>query len=86
MMFLFVMIAVAVLAVAAVAATGKLDRMQPVVRDHVEPTDDDAIDPDDPSTLTSARFTVRVRGYDMQEVDALLAKLAQRDRTEEHAE
>ena len=42
MMFLIAMIAVAVLGVAAVVATGSLDRMQPVVRDHVEPVLDDA--------------------------------------------
>lgn len=76
MMFLIAMIAVAVLGVAAVVATGSLDRMQPVVRDHVEPVLDDAVDTSDPRTWTQARFSVRLRGYDMQEVDALLAACA----------
>ena len=76
MMFLFAMLAVAVLGVAAVAATGGLDRMQPVVRDHVEPAHDPDVDPARPGTLTRARFSIRLRGYDMQEVDDLIAKMA----------
>lgn len=76
MMFLFAMLAVAVLGVAAVAATGGLDRMQPVVRDHVEPAHDPDVDPARPATLTRARFSIRLRGYDMQEVDDLIARMA----------
>lgn len=68
MMFLTAMIAVAVLGVAAVAATGRLDRMQPVVRDHVAPAEMTGGDPAD----ADPRFSVRVRGYDMAEVDAYL--------------
>lgn len=68
MMFVTAMIAVAVLGVAAVAVTGSLDRMQPVVRDHVEPAAeiDDALRP---------RFSIRLRGYDMAEVDEYLIRV-----------
>ena len=74
MTWLFAFVAVAVMGVAVVVATGRGTSMRP------EPPDrpDVVVATDRPLTaqdLREARFTTAFRGYRMEEVDALLDRL-----------
>ena len=74
------MIAVAILGLGAVAASGRLGELPPTVTDTPVPhVPEGELDGDD---LRSARFAVVTRGYSMAQVDELLDRLArQLDRT-----
>lgn len=67
-------VAVAVLGVAAFAATGRLGSLPEPVDDLYEPTlpQGDVT----PADLRRTRFGVTLRGYDMRQVDELLERLA----------
>ncbi len=68
------MIAVAILGLAAVAASGRLGEMPPTVTDTPRPhVPDGRLDGD---ALRSLRFAVVTRGYSMQQVDELLDRVA----------
>lgn len=74
MEWVLVSLAVCVLALAAVAATGRLGSLPAADDDTYEPTL-----PAGPLTgddLRRTRFGLTLRGYDMGQVDALLARLA----------
>lgn len=74
MQWALALLAVAILGVAAVAASGRFDALPPVVDDTPAPyiPEGDLT----PESLSQVRFTVETRGYSMQQVDALLAQLA----------
>jgi DivIVA domain-containing protein len=76
MTWLFALVAVAVMGVTAVVATGRGGSMAEVFDDRpdVEVPDDRPLTADD---LRDLRFTTAVRGYRMSEVDALLDRLAE---------
>ncbi len=68
-------IAIAVLGIAAVAASGRLGELPGTVTDTPTPhLPEGVIGGDD---LRQARFAVVTRGYSMQQVDDLLDRLAQ---------
>jgi DivIVA domain-containing protein len=74
MQWALALLAVAILGVAAVAASGRFDGLPPVIDDTPAPyIPEGELTPD---TLREVRFTVETRGYSMQQVDALLAQLA----------
>jgi DivIVA domain-containing protein len=76
MTWLFAVVAVAVMGVTAVVATGRGGSMAEVFDDRP----DVAVPGDRPLTaddLRDLRFTTAVRGYRMSEVDALLDRLAE---------
>ncbi len=67
-------LAVAVIGVAAVAATGRLGELPDVVDDRVAPEmPDGALSSAD---VRDVEFAVVPRGYSMEQVDALLARVA----------
>jgi DivIVA domain-containing protein len=67
-------VAVAILGLAAVAATGRLGELPGTVTDTPQPhVPDGTLDGSD---LRSLRFAVVPRGYSMQQVDELLDRLA----------
>ncbi len=75
MMWLFAVVAVVVMGVAAVVATGRAGGLSEVYDDRP----DAWVQADGPLTgadLREVRFTTAVRGYRMSEVDALLDRLA----------
>lgn len=74
MQWAFAILAVAVLGVAAIAATGRLGFMPPVVDDTPAPYI--PLGDIDSAALREVRFTVETRGYSMRQVDALLAQIA----------
>lgn len=66
--------AVVVLAAAAIVGSGRWGAMPPAIDDrHPGMVPDGVLDADD---LRDVRFSVVPRGYSMQQVDALLARLA----------
>ena len=74
MTWLFAVVAVAVMGVAAVVATGRGGSMREVLPDRPDvllPTDG----PLTAQELREVRFTTAFRGYRMEEVDALLDRL-----------
>ncbi len=75
MMWLFAVVAVVVMGIAAVVATGRGGRLAEVHDDRP----DARVPADGPLTagdLREVRFTTALRGYRMAEVDALLDRLA----------
>lgn len=69
------MVAVVILGLAAVAATGRLGEMPGTVTDMPQPhVPDGVLTGDD---LRALRFAVVPRGYSMQQVDELLDRLAE---------
>ncbi len=74
MQWALAILAVAILGVAAIAATGRLGFMPPVVDDTPAPYI--PLGEIDANALRQARFTVETRGYSMRQVDALLEQLA----------
>lgn len=74
MQWAYAILAVAILGVAAIAATGRLGYMPPVVDDTPAPYI--PLGEIDAEALGAVRFTVETRGYSMRQVDALLAQLA----------
>lgn len=76
-MWVMAVLAVVVMGVTAVLATGRGGELAPVEQEGDGPT---LPPPDRPVTaadLEGARFTTAVRGYRMSEVDALLGRLAE---------
>ncbi len=75
MTVLFGLIVVAVVGVAAVAASGKLGQLDDPVRDRLRPAD-----PTPPLTaqeLSDLRFGTALRGYRMDDVDRTVAALTE---------
>ena len=75
MTWLFAVVAVAVMGVAAVVATGRGGSMREAAPDRP----DVLVDTDRPLTaqdLLDVRFSTAFRGYRMEEVDALMDRLA----------
>lgn len=67
-------LAVVILGIAAVASSGRLGELPPAVGDRPEPYFPPG--PLDADALRSVRFAVVPRGYSMEQVDALLRRLA----------
>ncbi|WP_051208474.1 DivIVA domain-containing protein [Propionicicella superfundia] len=84
MQWALALLAVAILGVAAIAASGRFEGLPPVVDDTPAPYIPEG--ELTAATLREVRFTVETRGYAMQQVDALLAQLAaQMTRTAERS-